>query len=220
MQTYASGPVSEVNSLIWPNPEFDNDITVHGPQVKALAQRYLKQTVGGLERLPGPDGKGRLLDGIDLVVPHQANKTMVSKMSASVGLAAERLYSSLERVGNTSSASIPLALRDGVIDRRMRIFAPGFGAGAVGCYAVLRLDPAVVALAAQAKGGAAVAPSLVPTASEDVRRHSPIDRHCTSFSDRLGPRAGRSPCPSPCVPGAAASRPAPRAGRRAPGRPV
>src|SRR6185295_492039 len=27
LQTYASGPVSEVNSIIWPNPEFDNNIT-------------------------------------------------------------------------------------------------------------------------------------------------------------------------------------------------
>ena len=41
MQTYASGPVSQVNSIIWPNPEFDNDITVYGPEVKALVGRYL-----------------------------------------------------------------------------------------------------------------------------------------------------------------------------------
>ena len=34
LQTYASGPVSEVNSIIWPNPEFDNNITVYGPEVK------------------------------------------------------------------------------------------------------------------------------------------------------------------------------------------
>src|SRR5204863_77171 len=33
-QTYASGPMSEVDSIVWPNPEFDNNITVHGPEVK------------------------------------------------------------------------------------------------------------------------------------------------------------------------------------------
>jgi len=150
LQTYASGPVSEVNSIIWPNPEFDNNITVFGPEVKSLAQRYLKQMIEELERLPGPAGAGRLLDSVDLIVPHQANKTMVSKMAASIGLAPERLYFNIERVGNASSASIPLAIRDavaeGVIGRPMRIFAPGFGAGAVGGYAVLRIDPAVVAL--------------------------------------------------------------------------
>src|SRR5216683_7018396 len=41
VQTYASGPHSEVNSIIWPNSEFDGDITVYGPEVKALVQRYL-----------------------------------------------------------------------------------------------------------------------------------------------------------------------------------
>jgi 3-oxoacyl-[acyl-carrier-protein] synthase-3 len=176
LQTYASGPVSEVNSIIWPNPEFDNDITVYGPEVKALAQRYLKQMIGELERLPGADGRGRLLDSIDLIVPHQANKTMVTRLAASVGIAAERLYFNIEKVGNASAASIPLALRDavrdGVIDRPMRIFAPGFGAGAVGGYAVLWLDPAIVALDAQASPAklvAAVAPSQT-TSSEDVRK--------------------------------------------------
>ena len=33
-QTYASGPMSEVDSIIWPNPEFDNNITVYGPEVR------------------------------------------------------------------------------------------------------------------------------------------------------------------------------------------
>ena len=36
-------------------------------------------------------------------------------------------------------------MSEGVIDRPMRIFAPGFGAGAVGGYVVLRFDPAIVA---------------------------------------------------------------------------
>src|SRR5438046_2014537 len=37
-QTYASGPISEVDSIIWPNPAFDNNITVYGPEVKALVK--------------------------------------------------------------------------------------------------------------------------------------------------------------------------------------
>jgi 3-oxoacyl-[acyl-carrier-protein] synthase III len=36
-------------------------------------------------------------------------------------------------------------VRDGVITRPVRVFAPGFGAGAVGGYAVMRIDPAIVA---------------------------------------------------------------------------
>jgi 3-oxoacyl-[acyl-carrier-protein] synthase III len=149
-QTYASGPMSEVESIIWPNPAFDNSITVYGPPVRALVSRYLSQMVGELAALPDPDGRARsLLDAIDLVVPHQANKTMVTDLAREAGLPPERLYFNIERVGNTSAASIPLALhdavRDGVIDRPLRVFAPGFGAGAVGGYVVMRVTPAMAA---------------------------------------------------------------------------
>ena len=149
-QTYASGPMSEVDSIIWPNPAFDNSITVHGPEVRALVSRYLSQMVAELTALPDPEGRaGCLLDVIDLVVPHQANKTMVTSLARDAGLAPDRLYFNIERVGNTSAASIPLALhdavREGVIDRPLRVFAPGFGAGAVGGYVVMRVTPAIAA---------------------------------------------------------------------------
>jgi 3-oxoacyl-[acyl-carrier-protein] synthase III len=149
-QTYASGPWAEVNSIIWPNPEFDNNITVYGPEVKALVKRYLTQMMGELKSLPHPDGNGgTLLDAIDLVVPHQANKNMVVTLAQAAGIPPERLYFNIDRVGNTSAASILLAIRDAVrqgrIDRPMRVFAPGFGAGAVGGYVLMRVDPAVVA---------------------------------------------------------------------------
>ena len=150
VQTYASGPHSEVNSIIWPNAEFDGDITVYGPEVKALVQRYLVQMLGELEGQPDPDEEGRtLLESIELIIPHQANKTMILNLAGKAGLAAEQLYFNVERMGNVSAASIPIAVydavRDGVITRPVRVFAPGFGAGAVGGYAVMRIDPAIVA---------------------------------------------------------------------------
>ena len=149
-QTYASGPMSEVDAIVWPNPAFDNHITVLGPEVRALVGRYLTQMMDELRALPHPDGAaGSLLEAIDLVVPHQANKTMVTELARQAGIEPERLYFNIERVGNTSSASIPIAIRDavrdGIIDRPMRIFAPGFGAGAVAGYVVMRIDPAIVA---------------------------------------------------------------------------
>ena len=58
MQTYASGPHTEVNSIIWPNSDFDNDITVYGPEVKSLVQRYLVQMLDELGELPDPDEPG------------------------------------------------------------------------------------------------------------------------------------------------------------------
>ncbi len=153
LQTYASGPATEVNSIIWPNPAFDNNITVYGPEVKALAGRYLAQMIDELKGLPDPDGvRASLLESIELIVPHQANKTMVSELAIKAGLRSDSLYFNIEKVGNASSASIPLAIhdavRDGVINQPLRIFTPGFGAGAVAGYLVMRIDPAVVAMSA------------------------------------------------------------------------
>jgi 3-oxoacyl-[acyl-carrier-protein] synthase III len=152
VQTFASGPASEVSAVIWPNPQFDNNLTVYGPAVKAFVKRYLAQMIGELRRLPAPPGSsGSLLESIDLVVPHQANRVMVEQAAAEAGLPLDRLYFNVGRVGNVSAASIPLAIRDavsdGVISAPVRVFTPAFGAGATAGYAVMRVDPAVVSLA-------------------------------------------------------------------------
>lgn len=173
VKTYASGPESQVNSIIWPNPDFDNNITVYGPEVKALAGRYLAQMLDEIKALPDPDGKaGSLLESVDLIVPHQANKTMVIDLAAQSGLTANQLYFNIERMGNTSSASIPLAIYDavseGVITRPTRIFAPGFGAGAVAGYAVMRVDPSVMAPRWSEDPGPLQQRSVPESTSEDI----------------------------------------------------
>jgi 3-oxoacyl-[acyl-carrier-protein] synthase III len=176
MQTYASGPVSQVNSILWPNPAFANNITVFGPEVKALAGRYLMQMLDDIKALPDPDGVAEsLLASIELIIPHQANKTMVIELAKAAGVSPDQLYFNIERVGNASSASIPLAIhdavRDGVITKPMRVFAPGFGAGAVAGYAILRVDPAVIAADEQVASTGAptmAAESLTTPAGSDV----------------------------------------------------
>ena len=157
MQTYAGGPVSQVNSIIWPNAAFDNNITVFGPEVKALAGRYLEQMITELAAEPDPNGeKDSAWDTVELVVPHQANKTMVIGLAEKAGLSADLIYFNIERAGNTSAASIPIAIadavQDGVIDRPMKIFAPGFGAGSVGGYTIMTIDPAVVVTESKVQG--------------------------------------------------------------------
>jgi 3-oxoacyl-[acyl-carrier-protein] synthase III len=178
VQTYASGPHSEVNSIIWPNSEFDGDITVYGPEVKALVQRYLTQMLGELGAQPDPDDPERtLLDSIELIIPHQANKTMILNLAGKAGLSADQLYFNVERMGNVSAASIPIAVydavRDGVITRPVRVFAPGFGAGAVGGYAVMRIDPTIVAdevmLDILQEAGRPGAQAAAGSTSDDIR---------------------------------------------------
>jgi 3-oxoacyl-[acyl-carrier-protein] synthase III len=84
-----------------------------------------------LTQLPNPDGvSGSLIDAIDLVVPHQANKNMVLTLAEAAGIPGDRIFFNIERMGNTSSASILLAVHDAVregrIDRPMRVFRTRF----------------------------------------------------------------------------------------------
>ena len=99
----------------------------------------------------------------------------VGDLATAAGLSPGQLYFNIERVGNASSASIPLAIhdavRDRVITRPTRVFAPGFGAGAVAGYAVMRVDPAVIAPDDQRAPTGEVAPvpeSLTMPAGADM----------------------------------------------------
>jgi 3-oxoacyl-[acyl-carrier-protein] synthase-3 len=59
-------------------------------------------------------------DDIDWFVPHQANKRIIDGVARKLGLAPEQVVLTLDRHGNTSAASIPLALADAVADRRIK----------------------------------------------------------------------------------------------------
>jgi 3-oxoacyl-[acyl-carrier-protein] synthase-3 len=57
---------------------------------------------------------------IDWFVPHQANKRIIDGAAHKLGIAPEKVVLTLDRHGNTSAASIPLALTDAVADRRIK----------------------------------------------------------------------------------------------------
>ena len=59
-------------------------------------------------------------DDIDWFVPHQANKRIIDGVAHKLGLAPNQVVITLDRHGNTSAASIPLALADAVADRRIK----------------------------------------------------------------------------------------------------
>lgn len=73
------------------------------------------------------------LEEIDWIIPHQANRRIVETAAKRLGLPLERFYQNMERYGNTSAASIPIALdemaQDGVLQRGQRVMCIGFGAG-------------------------------------------------------------------------------------------
>ena len=85
------------------------------------------------------------IDDIALFVPHQANLRIMEAVAARLGLPAERVASVIDRTGNTSSASIPLALVDAIEDDRLQdgdlVLLAGFGAGMTWASAVWRWGP-------------------------------------------------------------------------------
>ncbi len=73
------------------------------------------------------------LDDVDLVIVHQANMRIIRSAVEDLGIDQKKVFNNLDRYGNTSSASIPLALdeafREGRIRRGDHILFSGFGAG-------------------------------------------------------------------------------------------
>lgn len=81
-------------------------------------------------------------DDIDLMIPHQANLRIIQATASRLGLPMERVMLNLERYGNTSAASIPIALDEAVRSRRIRhgdnILMEAFGAGATWASALVK----------------------------------------------------------------------------------
>ena len=85
---------------------------------------------------------GMTADDIDVVVPHQANVRIVETACKRLGIPYDKAAMVIQRTGNTSSASIPLALDDAVRGGRINegdhVLLVGFGAGMTSASALLR----------------------------------------------------------------------------------
>jgi 3-oxoacyl-[acyl-carrier-protein] synthase-3 len=79
---------------------------------------------------------------IDWFVPHQANKRIIDGSAHKLGIAPEKVVITVDRHGNTSAASIPLALVDAVADRRIKrghlVLLEAMGGGFTWASALLR----------------------------------------------------------------------------------
>lgn len=103
-------------------------LRMDGREIFSFAVRQIPKTIG--EAL----GKAGLAAGeIDLFLLHQANCRIIEGIAKRLGVGLSRFPMNLERVGNTSSASIPLLLdelnREGKLLPGMRLALSGFGAG-------------------------------------------------------------------------------------------
>jgi 3-oxoacyl-[acyl-carrier-protein] synthase-3 len=106
----------------------DQYLFMNGKPVFRWAVRLVADTVVDVTR------RAELaLDDVDLFIPHQANRRIIEAAADYLGIPIEKIAINLDRYGNTSAGSIPLALdeahRAGRIGPGSRLVLCGFGAG-------------------------------------------------------------------------------------------
>ena len=116
-------------------PQF---IKMNGKEVYRFVARVLPEYV---EKLVADAGMKN--EDIDYLIPHQANLRIIQAVQERLGYSDEKVVTNIEKYGNTSAASIPLALVEGVEKGKVKLgstaILTGFGAGMTWGGAIVRL---------------------------------------------------------------------------------
>ena len=117
--------------------ESERHVKMNGREVYKFATRILVQSAQDvLERC------GVTIGDVDVYVPHQANIRIIDHATKKLGVPSERVVINVDRYGNTSSGSIPLALADAAQDGRLGpgklVLMTGMGAGLTWGSALIR----------------------------------------------------------------------------------
>jgi 3-oxoacyl-[acyl-carrier-protein] synthase III len=115
----------------------DKFVKMNGREVFKFATRVLVSSAEAvLERC------GTRIEDVDVYVPHQANVRIIDHATKKLGIPSERVVINVDRYGNTSSGSIPLALAEAQADGRLRagnlVLMTGMGAGLTWGSALMR----------------------------------------------------------------------------------
>jgi 3-oxoacyl-[acyl-carrier-protein] synthase-3 len=114
------------------NPETvqnnEHTITMNGKEVFKVAVRSMEEITR-----QALDDAGVSIDQVSLVIPHQANRRIIVSLAERLGMPMEKVVINLDKYGNTSAASVPVALdearRQGRIKRGDIVVLNAFGAG-------------------------------------------------------------------------------------------
>src|SRR3954470_8509539 len=139
-------------------------IRMEGRETYRFATRTLASTA-----LAAASQAGLTSGDVDLFIPHQANIRIIEAVAKGLNLPMDKMYVNLDKYGNTSAASVPIALAEAVNEGRVKVgdhvvmvaFGAGFTSGAVTVECTA--DPA-----RGPKGDAAVNP-------QDVHVRLPVD---------------------------------------------
>jgi 3-oxoacyl-[acyl-carrier-protein] synthase-3 len=108
--------------------EHKHFVQMNGREVFKFATRVL---VSSAQKVLAECGKS--VDDVDVYIPHQANVRIMEHAADKLGIPREKMVVNVDRYGNTSSGSIPLALADAQADGRLQdgalVLMTGMGAG-------------------------------------------------------------------------------------------
>jgi 3-oxoacyl-[acyl-carrier-protein] synthase-3 len=115
----------------------DRRIKMNGREVFKFATRILVQSAEDI--LAKCD---LTIDDVDLYIPHQANVRIIEHATRKLGVPSDRVVINVDRYGNTSSGSVPLAMADALADGRLQpgmlVLMTGMGAGLTWGSAIMR----------------------------------------------------------------------------------
>ncbi|MFQ6102419.1 MAG: beta-ketoacyl-ACP synthase III [Anaerolineae bacterium] len=118
----------------------DHFIKMDGRRIFKFATRKMTDSVINVVR-----ASGLTWDDIELIIPHQANARIVDLAVRRLGVDPKKVMINIDRYGNTSAASIPIALYDALEEDRLHsgdhVVLVGFGAGLTWAAAVLHWQP-------------------------------------------------------------------------------
>ncbi len=136
-QLYAPGGGTKLGTTHETIDNRDHFFKMKGNELFKVAVRSMAEiSTEMLERA------GVSLDDVDLVIPHQANQRITDAVASRLGVAEEKVYSNIAEHGNTSSASIPIAMDEciqtGRITEGTTLLLTAFGGGVTWGATVLR----------------------------------------------------------------------------------
>ncbi|HEY5638874.1 MAG TPA: beta-ketoacyl-ACP synthase III [Dehalococcoidia bacterium] len=115
----------------------ENYLTMNGPQIFRWATQIMPRAA---EQVMAASGLKP--DDISLFIPHQANNRIMEASAKRLGLPAEKVFSNVREYGNTSAASIPIALCEALSAKRVEVgdylVLSSFGAGLTWAALALR----------------------------------------------------------------------------------
>ncbi|MFW5940686.1 MAG: beta-ketoacyl-ACP synthase III [Chloroflexota bacterium] len=132
-------PVPTLGSEFSQNGYHKNTIRMNGRQVFRFATRVIADSISVV--LKQAD---LTMDDVALIIPHQANVRIVEAAAKRLKISPDRFYVNVDRAGNTSAASIPIALCDavdkGLLEPNDNVVFVGFGGGLSWAASVVRWD--------------------------------------------------------------------------------